>query len=52
MSSGVKIPVKLLVEVDMDECNMPIKDSERYTILKVIGDIIRPQKDRQLQIEQ
>lgn len=38
--AGVKIPVKLLIEADLDEQRNPI--ATRYTVLKVTGDIIEP----------
>jgi len=38
------------IEVDMDKNNTPIKDSERYAITKVTGDIIRPDKDGQISL--
>lgn len=38
--AGVKIPVKLLIETDLDNQRNPI--STRYTILEVTGDIIEP----------
>ena len=40
--AGVRIPVKLQIEQDMDENGMFIPDTERYTVLKVTGAIIEP----------
>ncbi|KRQ85783.1 hypothetical protein ABG79_02438 [Caloramator mitchellensis] len=40
--AGVKIPVKLLIEIELDEFHNPIKDSDKYTVLEVTGDIIEP----------
>jgi len=39
--AGVKIPVKLLVEVDLDEFKNP-KGEPKYSILEVTGEIIEP----------
>lgn len=40
--TGDKIPVEMLIEYDLDKNDSPIEDSYRYEILKVIGDIIKP----------
>ncbi len=39
--AGVKIPVKLLVEVELDEYKDP-KGIPKYTVLEVTGDPIEP----------
>ena len=39
--AGVKIPVKLLVEVELDEYKDP-KGTTKYTVLEVTGDPIEP----------
>jgi hypothetical protein len=44
--AGVRIPVKLVIEVDIGKDNLPIKDSERYSILEVTGDIIEPEDNQ------
>jgi hypothetical protein len=49
--SGVKIPVKMLIEVELDDNGIPIKDSEKYKVLEVTGNIIEPlEQDGQLDI--
>ena len=45
--AGVKIPVKLLVEVVLDEYKDP-KGIPKYTVLEVTGDPIEPQINMQL----
>lgn len=47
--AGVKIPVKLRIEQELDEKGLPIKDTDKYFVEKVIGDIIEPQ-DRQIKM--
>jgi len=41
--AGVKIPVKLLVEVDLDE-NKNLVGDPKYFVLQVTGDVIEPPK--------
>jgi hypothetical protein len=45
--AGVKIPVKLLVEVELDQYKDP-KGSPKYTILEVTGNPIEPQENMTL----
>ena len=40
--SGIKIPCLLEIEYELDEQFNPIPNSDRYTIKKVIGDLIEP----------
>ena len=47
--AGVKILVKLRIEQESDEKGLPIKDTDKYFVEKVIGDIIEPQ-DRQIKM--
>jgi len=47
--AGVKIPVKLRIEQELDEKGLPIKDTDKYFVEKVNGDIIEPQ-DRQIKM--
>ncbi len=47
--AGVKIPVKLRIEQESDEKGLPIKDTDKYFVEKVNGDIIEPQ-DRQIKM--
>lgn len=42
--AGVKIPVKLQIEQETDENGFIISDTEKYSVLKVTGDIIEPQE--------
>lgn len=44
---GMRLPVKLLIEIDLDRDGQAIKGSERYTVLKVTGDIIEPNEPHQ-----
>ena len=48
--AGIRIPVKMEIEVDMDKDNLPIKDSERYSIMEITGDVIEPTKYEQINI--
>lgn len=48
--AGVKIPVKLRIEQELDEKGLPIKDTDKYFVEKVNGDIIEPQ-DRQVKLD-
>jgi hypothetical protein len=43
--AGVRIPCLLEMEQDFDEYFNPIEDSDRYTILKVTGEIIEPKQN-------
>jgi hypothetical protein len=45
--AGVKIPVKLLVEVELDEYKDP-KGAPKYTVLEVTGEPIEPSVNMQL----
>jgi len=45
--AGVKIPVRMLVEVDLDENKNP-KGEPKYTIIEVLGDVIEPPQERKL----
>jgi len=47
--AGVKISVKLRIEQELDEKGLPIKDTDKYFVEKVNGDIIEPQ-DRQIKM--
>lgn len=47
--AGVKIPVKLRIEQEFNEEGLLIKDTEKYFVEKVNGDIIEPQ-DRQIKL--
>ena len=47
--AGVKIPVKLRIEQEFNEEGFLIKDTEKYFVEKVNGDIIEPQ-DRQIKL--
>jgi len=49
--AGVKIPVKMQIEFELDEMNNIIKDSDRYTVLEITGDIKEPEVDNQLRID-
>ena len=48
--AGVKIPVKLRIEQEFNEEGLLIKDTEKYFVEKVNGDIIEPQ-DRQTKLD-
>ena len=48
--AGVKIPVKLRIEKELDEEGFLIKDTDKYFVEKVNGDIIEPQ-DRQTKLD-
>lgn len=48
--AGVKVPVQMRIEQDIDENKIPLKDTERYFIEKVKGEIIEPE-DRQMEID-
>jgi len=48
--AGVKVPVQMRIEQDIDENNFPLKDTEKYIIEKVKGKIIEPE-DRQMEIK-
>lgn len=48
LCAGVKIPVRLFIETDLDKDNRPI--ATRYTILKVTGDVIEPNKENMEQL--
>ena len=43
--AGVKIPCELQIEYELDDKYEVVSNSEKYTILKVTGDIIEPQDD-------
>ncbi|HCU07640.1 MAG TPA: hypothetical protein DF480_01485 [Clostridiales bacterium] len=45
---GMRIQVELKTEVSLDKSGNVIKGSERYRVLKVIGDIIEAEKDHQI----
>jgi len=47
--AGVKIPAKLRIEQELNEKGLPIKDTDKYFVEKVNGDIIEPQ-DRQIKM--
>ena len=44
---GMRLPVKLKIEIDLDKSGQVIKGSERYTVLKVTGDITEPNEPHQ-----
>jgi hypothetical protein len=46
--AGVKIPVKLKIEVNMDKLMNIIPGSKRYIVLEVTGDIIEPEDNGQI----
>jgi len=48
--AGVKIPVKLRIEQEFNEEGLLIKDTEKYFVEKVNGDIVEPQ-DRQTKLD-
>ena len=48
--AGVKIPCLLQIEYELDDKLNPIKDSDKYTIIKVLGDIIEPQEEKTLDL--
>ncbi|MBU4510036.1 hypothetical protein KJ830_03200, partial [bacterium] len=48
--AGVKIPVKLRIEQECNGEGLLIKDTEKYFVEKVNGDIIEPQ-DRQTKLD-
>ena len=48
--AGVKIPVKLRIEQEFNEEGLLIKDTEKYFVEKVNGDIIEPQ-DKQTKFD-
>lgn len=48
--AGVKIPVKLRIEQELDEKGLPIKDTDKYFVEEVNGDIIEPQ-DKQAKLD-
>lgn len=41
--NGVQLPVKLRISIDLDNNNIPIEKTERYTILNVTGPPIEPE---------
>lgn len=43
--AGVKIPCLLQIEYDVDEYYNSVINGDRYTILKITGDIIEPEPD-------
>ena len=45
--AGVRIPVKMLIEVELDELKNP-KGESKYTILEVTGEIIEPMQNGKL----
>ena len=49
--AGVKIPCELQIDIELDENNNPIEGTEKYTIIKVTGDIIEPKGYDQLSID-
>lgn len=48
--AGVKVPVRLRIEQEIDRSNLPINDTEKYIIEKVKGKIIEP-GDKQMEID-
>ena len=48
--AGVKIPCLLQIEYELDEKLNPIPNSDKYTIIKVISDIIEPQEEKNLHL--
>lgn len=48
--SGVKIPVIMEIITPLDKHGVPIENKEKYTILKVTGDIIEPIDENSKQI--
>lgn len=48
--AGVKVPCLLQIEYELDEKFNPIKDSDKYTILKVLGDIIEPKEEKTIDL--
>lgn len=49
---GMKLPVVLKIEVDLDSCQQSIRGSERYTVMQVTGEVIEPETvDYQTKIE-
>ena len=44
--AGVKIPCLLQIEYELDEKLNPIANSDKYTIIKVMGDIIEPSDEK------
>lgn len=45
--AGVKIPVKLLIEIELDEYKNP-KNEPKYSIIEVMGDVILPMRNKKL----
>jgi len=45
--AGVRIPCILVVEYDLDQAKNIVPNSEKYTILKITGDIIEPEQSTQ-----
>lgn len=48
--AGVRIPCLLQIEYDLDEYYNPVPNSDRYTILKVTGDLIEPDDEKILNL--
>ncbi len=48
--AGVKIPCLLQIEYELDDRLNPIKDSDKYIIVKVVGDIIEPQEEETISL--
>ncbi|MHA1540322.1 MAG: hypothetical protein ACTSXQ_07590 [Alphaproteobacteria bacterium] len=46
--AGVRIPCLLQIEYELDEKFNPIPNSDKYTVLEVIGEIIEPDKNEEL----
>lgn len=44
MYAGVKIPVKLQIDIELDETSMPIEGTEKYIVLEILGSIIEPEQ--------
>jgi hypothetical protein len=42
--AGVKIPVKLQIDIELDETSMPIEGTEKYIVLEILGSIIEPEQ--------
>jgi hypothetical protein len=48
--AGVKVPCLLQIEYELDDKLNPIRDSDKYTIIKVVGDIIEPEEDKSISL--
>lgn len=48
--AGVRIPCRLQFEYDLDENHDIVPNSDKYTILSILGDIIEPEEDKQVSL--